>query len=84
MGLPALRWRNRILEGEDNPPPPNADSADAMRAIDEMPPAWRRLAYEYGRNITVAMYAESTAQGAAADLEIWREREQERLYPGTT
>jgi hypothetical protein len=74
-----MRWRDRICPGEDNPPPPDPASVDIMRAIDEMPPAWRRLAYEYGRNIVVAFYSESTVQGAAEDLEVWRDRRQEAI-----
>jgi hypothetical protein len=71
--------RKRFLAGEENPPPPDAFSIEIMNAVDSLPPAWRRLVHEYGFKITLAMYEESTVQGAQDDLETWRERRQEAI-----
>lgn len=65
------------MEGEAHPPPPDENSVQIMNAVDQLPPVWRRLVYEYGFRIAFAMYEESTVQGATADLEMWRERCQE-------
>jgi hypothetical protein len=72
----------RLLRGEDNPPPPDAISAEIMAVIDAMPPIWRRLVHEYGFTIVNDLYAESTYQGARDDLETWRERRQEEIAQG--
>jgi hypothetical protein len=52
-----------------------------MDPIDKLPPSWRALVYEYGRNITLAM--RETYKGDLAEatfqLESWRYNRQEQL-----
>ena len=58
-----------------------ADSQIIMAVVDELPPAFRGLVYEYGFNIVVAMIEDGAhnAEALRVDLETWRSRRQEQI-----
>jgi len=84
-----LRWHRRQFIANDNALDPDSTSLAVMYPIDNLPPPWRRLVHEYGRNIVLQMYEQygfiddlSEHQrveiGTAALIE-WRERRQNEL-----
>lgn len=73
--------RRRVLEGEDNPPPPDENSAQIMAFIDRQKPEVRRLIHEYGFNI-VTESLDGSPDTLEWDLETWRERRQDAIARG--
>ena len=80
------RWKRRQFVTHEKPQRPDKQSLLVMAPIDELPPGWRLLVHEYGRNIVLDLYlrgepdedvtpAQHLAWAQAA-LAGWRERKQ--------